>query len=408
MTRYAVDIERQKLIGAHATGAGDVAFTVAALPAPTAHDAALRVAARLDSLARALWRCYTHPAEAAGDDLSDNTEGWRRQLSREEFGEVLTIIENPNLPHEDGSLLVEYDPVTENAHRLGRALHTIGDETFTAVVLKDVAAEIEAIERAELGDLSGRAAQAVQLSRTSASPAQVAAADALLRDNPMGGMELFTAVDPTSAAVAAAHWLHAAATVTAEASGYDIVQIVQIADDIQAVPTASPTLVLQMMEAGGGPHDAVTALVGEAIAIAEGQLPNLPGLMAAFSEAIESAEGVDDEDMLERLVAEIRTTPLDTSRPAIDLLEDLLTGIYACALLYQDYESDIEDEETAEAFDADLADLEDVVGAITVTGDSSADDEESDEEDDDEWPDVASPRFLDAVRAQAAADADRL
>jgi hypothetical protein len=409
VTRYAVDIERQMLIGTHATGAGDLAFTVAALPARTAQDAALRVAARLDSLARALWRCYTHPPESAGDDLSDNTEGWRRQLDRDEFGQVVAIVANPNLPDENGSLVVDYSPVTESAHRLGRALHGIGDEAFTAAVLTDVAAEIDAIERAELGDLSGRAAQAVQLSRTSASPAQVAAADALLRSEPLGGIELFTAVDPTSAAVAAAHWLHAAATVTAQASGYDITQIVEIADDIEAIPTASPTLVLEMMEAGASPNDAVTALISEAIAIAEGQLPNLPGLMAAVSEAVESAERLDDEDLLERLVAEIRTTPLDTSRPAIDLLEDLLTGIYACALLYQEYESDIQDDETAEAFEADLAEVEDVVAAITTTGDSPTDDKMFDHEDDDqEWPDVASPRFLDAVRARASADASRL
>lgn len=409
MTRYAVDVERRLLLAAHATGAGDIGFTVAALPPDLAQDAALRLATSLDRLSRVMWRCYTHPAEAAGDDLSSNTEGWRRQLSREEFGHVIAIINKPNLPFENGGLLVEYDPVAESAHRLGRVLHAIGDETFTAAVLTEVGAEIEAIERAELGDLSGRAAQAVQLSRTSASPAQVAAADTLLRADPLGGIELFTAVDPTSASVAAAHWLHAAATVTAQASSYDVTQVVEIADDIEAVPTASPTLVLQMMEAGASPHGAVTALIGEAIAIAEGELPNLPGLMAALSEAIESAERFDDEGLLERLVAEIRTTPLDTSRPAIDLLEDLLTGIYACALLYREYENEIEDEETAEVFEADLAEVKDVVGAVTATSDSPVDDEASDNEDDDrEWPDVASPRFLDAVHARADADADRL
>ena len=282
MTRHAVDVERQLLLAAHATGAGDIGFTVATLPTDLARDAALRVAARLDGLSGVMWRCYTHPAEAAGDDLSDNTEGWRRQLSREEFDQVLAIIEKPNLPYESGGLLVDYDPVAESAHRLGRALHEISDETFTAAVLKDVAAEIEAIEQAELGDLSGRAAQAVQLSRTSASPPQVAAADALLRADPLGGIELFTAVDPTSAAVAAAHWLHAAATVTAEASGYDITQIVEIAEDIEAVPTASPTLVLQMMQAGASPHDAVTALISEAIAIAEARCRTCPGSWPRF------------------------------------------------------------------------------------------------------------------------------
>ena len=92
------------------------------------------MAARLDGLSRALWRSYTHPAAAAGDDLSDNTEGWRRQSEREEFDQVLTAVEKPNLPGEDGSVIVEYSAVTESAHRLGCALHTIGDEAFTAAV----------------------------------------------------------------------------------------------------------------------------------------------------------------------------------------------------------------------------------------------------------------------------------
>lgn len=95
-------------------------------------------------------------------------------------------------------MLAAYDPVAESAHRLGRVLHAIGDETCTAAVLKDVVAEIEAIERAKLGDLSRRAAQAVEPSRTTASPPQVTATD------PLGGIELFTAVHPTSAAVATA------------------------------------------------------------------------------------------------------------------------------------------------------------------------------------------------------------
>jgi len=59
------------------------------------------------------------PAEAARDDLSDATEGWRRQLSREEFGQVPTIIAKPNLPYQDDGLLVASDPVAESATPAG-------------------------------------------------------------------------------------------------------------------------------------------------------------------------------------------------------------------------------------------------------------------------------------------------
>jgi hypothetical protein len=403
-----VDAERSVLIGSYPTGTGDAAFAVAALPPGTVPDASLWVAARLDGLSRALWRSYTHPATAAGDDLSDNSEGWHRQSEREEFDQVLAAVEKPNLPDEDGSVIVEYSAVTESAHRLGRALHTVGDEDFAATVRSEVAKEIAAVTQAELGDLSGRAVQAVVLSRTSASPVQVAAADALLRQEPLGRPELFTTVDPTSAAVAAAHWLHAAATVTAEASGYDVTQVVAVADDIEDVPFATPTMVLEMMHAGASPHEAVTALISEAMDITEGKIPNLPGLMQALSEATENAEQLDDDsdgNALAMLLGQIRTTPLDTSRPAPDLLEDLLTGIYACVLLYREYESDTDDEENVEAFSLD--EVDDVVGAVLAEDGADSDDDEYENEDSD-WPKLASPKFLAAVRAQAAATADRL
>src|SRR5947199_92941 len=85
--------------------------------------------------------------------------------------------------------------------------------------LAEVAAEVAAVESAELGDLSGRARQAVSLTREDASPLQVAAADRLLADDPFGSRKLFTDVDPTSAAVAAAHWLYAAASIASDVSG---------------------------------------------------------------------------------------------------------------------------------------------------------------------------------------------
>jgi hypothetical protein len=276
-----------------------------------------------------------------------------------------------------------------------------------------------------LGDLSGRAVQAVVLSRTSASPVQVAAADALLRQEPLGRPELFTTVDPTSAAVAAAHWLHAAATVTAELSGYDVTQVVAVADDIEDVPFATPTMVLGMMDAGASSHEAVTAMIGEAMHIAEGKVPNLPGLMQALTEAMEAAEkqleGGDDDgegggdgagagDALEIALDQIRTTPLDTSRPAPDLLEDLLTGIYACALLYREFEQDRDEEEEVEAFNLD--EVDDVVGSMVAEADIGSDDEgdgnDLDDDEDSDWPELASPSFLAAVRAQAAATADQL
>ncbi|WP_380280532.1 hypothetical protein [Kitasatospora purpeofusca] len=98
------------------------------------------------------------------------------------------------------------------------------------------ATEAAAAESAELGALTGRAQQAVLLNPEDASPAQVAAADRLLEQDPFGPAELYSAVDPTAAAVAAAHWLAAAAEVTAEASGHGPAQVILETDNIEALP----------------------------------------------------------------------------------------------------------------------------------------------------------------------------
>ncbi|MGA8456434.1 MAG: hypothetical protein WB800_13620, partial [Streptosporangiaceae bacterium] len=136
------------------------------------------MAEQLSELSQALWHCYTHPASAA-PSLAVNTDGWRREGDREAFAKVLQALAKPNLPH-NGTVLVSYTPVEENAHRVGRALHEIGNAALITQVTAEVQAELKAVEQAELGDLSGRGRQAVVLTRADASPAQVAAADRLL------------------------------------------------------------------------------------------------------------------------------------------------------------------------------------------------------------------------------------
>jgi hypothetical protein len=114
-------------------------------------------------------------------------------------------------------MLVSYILVEESAHRVGRALHELGRTALTNQVTAELRAELRAVEQAELGDLSGRGQQAVVLTRADASPAQVAAADRLLHKDPLGSSALMSDLDPTAAAVAAAHWLDASAAVAAEA-----------------------------------------------------------------------------------------------------------------------------------------------------------------------------------------------
>jgi hypothetical protein len=306
----------------------------------------------------------------------ENTEGWRRQGSRDAFASVVSAMRQPHLP-QDGSIIQEYDPVQEHAHRLGRALHVTGNEQLTDRVVTDIEAELAAVEQAERGDLSGRGRQAVVLTRQDASPVQVAAADRVLHDHLLSSGQLFTEFDPAAAAVAAAHWLWAAAVVAAERSGLEVTGVVQTADDIEALPWRTPTIVLELLAEGELPRSAVLGLIGDAMLVAEGKIPDLLTLVALVTEA--ENEAGENADLLETLAADIRPTPLDPARPALDLLEDLLIGIRACWLIFVEYS--------------------DVPG-------SDGDDEAADDVSRDE--DALTEEFISLVRSAASAEHEQL
>ncbi|WP_254858465.1 hypothetical protein [Protofrankia sp. BMG5.30] len=330
-------------------------------------------------LAAAAWRTYTHPASAT-PSLRVGSEGWRRASDRTAFASVLAVIRRPHLPH-NGTLLQSYVIVEEAAHRVGRALHAIGNQNLAEQILADVSAELDAVEQAERGDLSGRARQAIALTRADASPLQVAAADVLLADNPFGDSRLFTEVEPTAAAVAAAHWLHVAATVTARQTGLDPTQVLVEADNIEALPHESPTVVLEHITAGQTARLAVLQLIAEAMVVAEGGIPDLDVLLAAVESAYARAEafGEQAEELREALMPR-RLTPLDPTRPATDLLEDLIAGIHGCWLLYRDY-----------------ADIESDIVAL-----SGVDDPDGDSTGDELVEERITTAFLDQIRVEAA------
>lgn len=388
MTRYAMDEVRRTLIASWDTGAGDVAFTVADLQPSALAQRAVALAGKLSRLSEALWRCYTHPASAA-DSLEPNTEGWRRQKSREAFAGVIAAIREPNLPH-NGLLTVSYDPVVESARQVGRALHAIGDAELTERVVADVSAELEAVEQAERGDLSGRSRQAVVLTREDASPVQVSAAYRVLEENPLEGSGLFTEFDPAAAAVAAAHWLRVAANVAADQSGIDATEVVRAADDLEALPHESPTLVLRQLVAGARPHDVVTGLIRDAMAVAEGEIPNVAAVVAQAQQAerLASEHDPEDEELRLQLLSAVRAAPLDPARPALDLLEDLLTGIRGCWLIFSEY-SDMPDEDEYEGVDE-------------VEDDQDEDEEQADADD------AVTEEFIALVRAAAEEERDQL
>lgn len=393
MTRYAIDEERGVLLAVWASGIGDLACSVAALPDGCASELSRALAYTLSNLSKTVWRTYTHPASAAAS-TEPNSEGWRRQCEREAFAEVVPALWDPNLP-EDGLLLQSSVHVTEGAHHVGRALHAIGDSALTDTVAREVERELAAIESAERGDLTARAAQAVALTREDVSPAQVAAADRILREDPFGDDRLFTAIDPAAAAVAAAHWLRAAADTAADVSDLEAVDVLAEADDIEALSAETPTTVLELMADGATPRQAVTALIRGAMLVAEGIVPNPAGLARAVADAAEQSERLGRPALRDALLRGIRATPLDPARPSLDLLEDLLAGIRGCWLIYNEYVADAALNAGLASDDEDEDRSEDA-GAQNAAADEIVDD------------DARTAAFLDLVRAHAAAQNDRL
>ena len=330
MSSYAVDEENSSLVRTWDTGRGQRAAIVAVLPAAATSEQRLILAVELSRLCEALWHCYTHPPSSARS-TKDNTAGWRQQENRAGFGLVDAALRNPELPDEAGSLLDSLDPVEHVAHRVGRALHDIGDRQLQRSTRADIKAEIEAVKLAEGGDLTGRAAQALALSTPYARPSHVAAADAILNENPLDGTRLLDRTEPTAAAVAAARWLQASAEVAARAAGMPVEKVLEEAnniEDLRYMPTAE---VLTELLFSRPAQDVVVEMITSAMLLADGIGPDVP---AALQETDQPAELIE---YTETDMRPVWLTSLDPRRPAPDLLECLLQAIQACRAVYGEY-----------------------------------------------------------------------
>ncbi|MEU6860908.1 hypothetical protein AB0B28_18785 [Glycomyces sp. NPDC046736] len=386
MTEYAVDPEDRTIIAVWDSGLGKTAKKVTRVSEAVSDDDALCVADDLSTLSRVLWRCYTHPASAA-ESMEPNSEGWRRSMSRKEFETVISSIRKPNLPAENGLLIVSYDPVQEAPHRLGRTLHAIGDATLTEHVISEAEAELAAVVSAEQGDLRGRAVQAVGLNREDASPVQVAHANSILARDPLDAAELFTDVEPTAAAVAAAHWLAAAAEVAGEAAGVEMEMAPAEADNITALPVSTLLGVLGPMAEGASAREIVTLLIRDALQVAEGKVPSYDRIVAQFLDIEDKVKQyAQDDPETAKALRTIDITPIDPLRPSLDLLEDILQGISGCFQLFEECTFEPDDSDDSDDFE----------------------DENRDESYYDELREDAEERFREAVREIAELNADRL
>lgn len=324
MTWYAVDDRSGRLICVWGSGRGYVARTVTRSRTAAA-DTMLALSDTLSVLSEQLWMRYV-------------LAPWDTQAQQESarvVGHIRKVVDGGGPGHTtDGDGAVQ-----RAATQAANALRIVGEIQFRAAVLDDFRYEIQAIERADLGDLSGRASQATLLSRIAASPTQLRAAEDSLRRQPFGSPALREQVDPTAAATAAALWLHAAALVAAQASGIYVGDILTRADDIQAVPFAAPGKVLELLEAGLSAATIVADLIKDALAAQRGKIRRLRELEEALSQAKHHAEPYLDSDprIYDAIRSEVRVCLLDPVGPSPALLVDLLAAIYGCWLVYREY-----------------------------------------------------------------------
>ncbi|MEU4245362.1 hypothetical protein [Actinoplanes sp. NPDC026619] len=94
---------------------------------------------------------------------------------------------------------------------------------------------------------------------------------------------------------------------------------------------------MELFDFSDSAYRILVEMVSEAMLVAEGVVPDLAALV------VSGGEETEEEDAEEP--SAVRLTPLDPQRP-LDLLEDLLTGIRGCRLLYAEY-ADSEDEESS-------------------------------------------------------------
>jgi hypothetical protein len=353
VTRYSVDVDRKLLLASWPTGHGDTAEVICDIPGALGERDAFRLAEALTIMSDALWDRYARPASAVFSSAEDDrSEAFYRQRDRENFPFVQAVIADPDAEGLPGSPHIGPLPVQEGARSLGRVLRGLAEDGLAGdaapavakLAADEVARELAAVEQAERGEYrpGTRARQALVLSRAETIPTQVAAADAILRQDPLHAVDPLRDVDPASAAVAAAHWLVASAVIAGEVSGVEAEHVPLRAFEVKPFTYQVPLLALAAAVNGEDENPLttfVTLAIGGALRVAEGRYPSIdairgaPGVLAKIGTVID----VDDPVNAEMALSMLRVAQLDPRRPAPDLLDNLLQGIGGSWYLYREH-----------------------------------------------------------------------
>ncbi|ALE74160.1 hypothetical protein AD006_23785 [Pseudonocardia sp. EC080610-09] len=297
MTTYAHDPAASAIVSTWPTGDGAVACRVARVPRDLGDALARRITVVLTRLSAVLWSAYS--------------EGEAGQLRP---ADLLATLRDPDRPPPDGD-----DERVRLVHALGRLLARTPGRAFRETVVREVRAELDAVLDADAGELTGRALQAVRYVRGDVHEGHVATADAVLEADPLEPVGLLTTVEPHSAAVAAVHWLRAAARWVAEVAGHSVADVVALAEAIEHedLGVAREVLVMRQDEPD---EEVVRDLLQEAVLAGRGIFvvcPDRPD---------------PDTDHEHRVL----TTVLHPLEPGRCLVDGLIRGIQGCFRVYAD------------------------------------------------------------------------
>jgi hypothetical protein len=340
LTSYSIDVDTGALVRTWQTRRERMAAVVVALPAGSPPEEGNDLAAALTRLADGLWRAYSQSGARREGHAVRGRRTRLVKLLEQVVGEV-----RPSMAGMPRNLPLEYGGIVEDARRVWCRLKVFPDAEVQEAIMREVEAETVAVERADRGLLTGRAAQATMISRAFVVPAQVRAIEAIFRDRIIGGpgglanpelsaIGLFDDRDPTAAAVVGLHWFKAAVDVVADATGAEPEEAVWMADGQRRLPLDLLQAVVLSLEVGLTAEVTASSLIASSLLRPDKATMTLTEIKERVDEAVEATGGAVSPDELE-----VPLSSLGGTDPAWELLQACLAGIGACRDAY-DYHTD--------------------------------------------------------------------
>ena len=354
MTRYAYNPSTRTI---HATWSestrhADTIVLVATTDESVADPDVHQLLAALARLSNAAWDTYAHHSWTRVEGVNDYFETTDQYKELKRLDTVCDSIRNTQAPSESAPAN-DHTTIGKFTHEVGQALLTIGSTELTEAVVADIEAELSAIEAARAGVFAGRSAQALQLTTTRVVDAHVVAASEIFATGEPS-LAAFEHLEPSSVAVAAAHWVYAASVVAGKAAKCHPVEVIYEADGIDGMPVLTVSAVVSQLSAGYSPRHVVASMISKAQRVATGTLYGENSIYDLFEESYEKATPRDSfyESFSQGVFI------LNPLRPALNILEDMIDGVMGAWLVYDEYTSNYSKlDETAEDYDTQLEQL---------------------------------------------------